>query len=169
MRAITEESRAKDFMTTIKHSFSVLIITLIAVFSTSCGGNDQPPVYNQIPNLPVSIIINTDLPSYIHLKNVGTYVYEPGGSRGVLVIHNFDDRFYAFERTCTFQPDLQCSHIYVDSIFFNLRCGLFEDTTFVPCCDSKYGFDGIPTQSPATFPLKQYSITQNGSILTVRN
>lgn len=169
MPDITVESRVKDFMTTIKKFITALSIVLLAMFSTSCGDDDRPSVYNDIPDLPVNLTLNTDLPSYIHLKNVGTYVYEPGGSRGVLVIHNFDDRFYAYERTCTHLPDLQCSRIYVDSISLNLRCGGFEDTTWVPCCDSKYGFDGIPTQAPATFPLKQYSIRQNGSILTVRN
>lgn len=136
---------------------------------SNCKKDDVPPVYNEIPNVPVNITINTELPSYYHLKNVGTYVYEPGGSRGVLLIHNFDDRYYAFERTCTYKPDLQCSKIYVDSIALNLRCGGFGDTSWVSCCSSLYGFDGIPTNGPSRFQLKQYRVYQNGSILTIKN
>ncbi len=168
MPVILDVNQGKGFTTMIKNILAIFILGGI-LFVSSCGNDDTPPIYNEIPDIPVNITINTDLPSYFHLKNVGTYVYETGGNRGVVVIHNFDDVYYAFERTCTYQPDLACSKIFVDSVSLNLRCGGFADTSWTPCCSSLYGYNGIPTQGPSRYQLKQYRIIQNGSILTVRN
>lgn len=158
------ENQERGFMTTPKYFYFVLFLFPLI---WSCG--DDPGGENPVPAAPVNLTINTDLPSYFHLKNLGSYVYENGGNRGVLIMHGFDDQFYAFDRLCTHLPDLGCSIIHVDSMNLNLRCGTFSDTTWIPCCDSKYQYDGNVVRGPAKFPLRQYPVTFSGATIFVRN
>lgn len=124
---------------------------------------------NYIPSGPVSLVLNTDLPEYYNLKSVGNYIYQPGGNRGVIVIHNFDDTYVAIERTCSYEPDKTCSKIYVDSTNLTLRCGLFNLNKWEPCCVSRFLYNGQVSQGPAQYPLRNYSVAVNGSVITVRN
>jgi len=103
------------------------------------------------------------------LKNLGGFEYLDGGYRGVLLIHNFDDLYYAIERTCSFESDKECAHIFADSMNFQLMCGQYVDTGFVECCASKFTFDGNVLEPPAQLPLKLYRVTPNGGLLTISN
>jgi hypothetical protein len=165
MRGITEEKQVKVFTTMRK----LVIILLMGLFVSGC--NDDTPNNGQIfiPNVPVSITVNMDLPSHFHLQNLGGFSLLEGGHRGIFLVHNFDDEFYAIERTCTFDPDLDCGHIQVDTSNIQLRCGIYENDTFKQCCQSLYGFDGFVLQGPSRFPLKRYNVFRNGSLITVRN
>jgi hypothetical protein len=147
----------------------LVIILLMGLFVSGC--NDDTPNNGQIfiPNVPVSITVNMDLPSHFHLQNLGGFSLLEGGHRGIFLVHNFDDEFYAIERTCTFDPDLDCGHIQVDTSNIQLRCGIYENDTFKQCCQSLYGFDGFVLQGPSRFPLKRYNVFRNGSLITVRN
>lgn len=164
MRDFMAEKAERVFMTTTKF-FLVCVVGFFFITSCKDGAGGENPV----PAAPVNLTINTDLPSYFHLKNLGSYVYEEGGNRGVLIMHGFDDRFYAFDRLCTHLPDLSCSIIHVDSMRLNLRCGTFTDTSWTPCCDSKYQYDGNVLQGPAKFPLRQYPVSISGAVIYVRN
>ena len=144
---------------------------LIAVFAFaffSCKDNSLNS-NNFIPSGPVSLVINTDLPEYYKLKTPGTYVYQPGGNRGVIVIHNFDDNYVAIERTCSLEPDKACSKIYLDSMALTLRCGTFNLNKWEPCCESRFMYSGQVSQGPAQYPLRNYNTTVNGAVITVRN
>ena len=165
MRGIMEEKQVKVFTTMRK----LAIILLMGIFVSGC--DDDTPTNGQvfIPNVPVSITVNMDLPSHFHLQNLGGFSLLEGGHRGIFLVHNFDDEFYAIERTCTFDPDLDCGHIQVDTTNIQLRCGVYENDTFKQCCQSLYGFDGFVLQGPSRFPLKRYNVFRNGSLLTVRN
>jgi nitrite reductase/ring-hydroxylating ferredoxin subunit len=103
------------------------------------------------------------------LKSLGAYTYLPGGNKGVILIHNFDDRFVAVERACTYNPDDECSRIYVDSVNLLLRCGSFNDTIWEPCCTSQFEYDGTLRAGPARCSLRPYGVTENGSTLNVFN
>ena len=167
MQDTTDARQAKDFMTTAKRAIFILSLGLLLIHS-SCG-DDNTNQQSFIPDVPVSITINTDLPSYYHLKNLGGFEYLDGGYRGVLLIHNFDDLYYAIERTCSFESDKECAHIFVDSMNFQLMCGQYVDTGFVECCASKFTFDGNVLEPPAQLPLKLYRVTPNGGLLTISN
>jgi len=135
-----------------------------------CQCKDTAPnTNNYIPEGPVSLVVNTDLPEYYTLKNPGNYVYLSGGHRGVLVMHTFDDNFVALERTCSFEPDNTCSKIYVDSTKATLRCGTFNLNKWEPCCQSRFQYNGLVTEGPAQFNLRTYLVSVNGSTLTIRN
>ena len=160
-----EEKAERDFMSINKVLVTLVVITSIALYSCKDDAGGENPV----PAAPVNLTINTDLPSYFKLKTLGNYIYEEGGNRGVLIIHGYDDNFYAFDRLCTHLPDLSCSLIHVDSMRLNLRCGTFKDTSWTACCDSKYQMDGNVLQGPAKYPLRQYPVTISGDTLYIRN
>ncbi|MFT5724053.1 MAG: hypothetical protein ACI9JN_001170 [Bacteroidia bacterium] len=165
MPATMVENLVKGFIAMHK----LLFIICIVVVSASC--NDNTPNGGQvfIPDVPVSITVNMDLPLHYHLQNLGGYTLLQGGNRGIFLVHNFDDEFYAIERTCTFQPDLSCSQIQIDTSNIQLRCGTYDNDTFAQCCQSLYSFDGFVLQGPSQFSLKRYNVFRNGSLLTVRN
>jgi len=165
MQATMVESQAKDFT----HMHKVYILSILCLFASAC--NDNTPTNGQvfIPDVPVSITVNMDLPLHYHLQNLGGYSLLEGGNRGVFLVHNFDDEYYALERTCTFDPDLDCSHIQIDTANIQLRCGTYDNDTFAQCCQSLYSFDGFVLQGPSRFALKRYQVFRNGNLLTVRN
>ncbi len=152
----------------MKRIISTGILALMLLFLSNCkdGGIDPN---NFIPSGPVSLVINTDLPEYYKLKTVGTYTYQPGGNRGVIVVHNFDDTYVTVERTCSFEPDKACAKIYVDSTNAVLRCGTYNLGKWEACCDSKFLYNGQLSQGPAQYNLRTYYTQVNGSVITVRN
>ena len=151
-------------MKSIHSLFCIFIILLLS----NCN-DDTPNSNNFIPSGPVSLVINTDLPEYYKLKNVGNYIYQPGGNRGVIVIHNFDDTYVAIERTCSFEPDKTCSKIFVDSTNLTLRCGTFNLNKWESCCQSRFLYSGQVSQVPAQYDLRKYYVSVNGSVISVRN
>jgi Rieske Fe-S protein len=165
MLDLLAEKAERDFMTINKTVFAIILASCLAIYSCK----DDAAGDNPVPTAPVNLVINTDLPTYFKLKTLGNYVYEEGGNRGVLIIHGYDDNFYAFDRLCTHLPDLACSLIHVDSMRLNLRCGTFKDTSWTACCDSKFQLDGNVLQGPAKYPLRQYPVTFSGSTIYVRN
>jgi hypothetical protein len=167
MQEILAEKQEKDSM--IIRKASLLIITLMMGYFWSACSGDNDGLYAEIPDGPVSLTINLDLPLYFHMHTMGSFSYHQGGHKGVLLIHNFDDEFYAFERTCTHQPDLSCSRVEVDSLLINIRCGAYVNNVWEECCDSKFFFDGQLERGPARLPLKQFPVIRNGSVLSIRN
>lgn len=148
---------------------SLFSLFIFVVFAFCHCKDDTPNSNSYIPSGPVSLVINTDLPEYYKLKTPGTYIYQPGGNRGVIVIHDYDDNYVAIERTCSFEPDKACARIYVDSSGLKLRCGSFNLDKWVPCCDSKFMYSGFVSEGPAQYPLRTYNATLNGSTITVKN
>ena len=116
---------------------------------TSCQGEEHP-----IPNVPVNISINLDLPSYQQLNAPGGWAYVNGGSRGIVVYRNFDE-FVALDRHSTYNSDDPSAVVMVDSVnFFEL-----VDTT----SGSRYSIQsGVVLAGPAKFALRRYSATWDG-------
>ncbi len=144
-------------------------ISVLLIFALSNCKDDTPNSNSYIPSGPVSLVINTDLPEYNKLKFRNSYIYQPGGNRGVIVIHNYDDTYVAIERTCSFEPDKTCSRIFVDSTNLTLRCGTFNLNKWEQCCESRFTYSGFVSQGPAQYALRTYNVTLNGSVITVRN
>ncbi|MFM1898081.1 MAG: hypothetical protein RL577_321, partial [Bacteroidota bacterium] len=112
-----------------------LIALCLCIVGAGSSCNDSAQVTQAIPKGPVNINIDLNLPSYMHLANVGTHAYLEGGVKGVLLVHDYDDQWYAFERGCAFEPTSSCSMIWADSIEIQLMCGSFIGGDFVKCCD----------------------------------
>lgn len=147
-----------------------VILTLMLFLAFSCGKNNDNTNTEPIDNVPVSITVNLNLPSNFHLQNVGSFVFLTGGVKGVVLVHNTDDNYYAFDRACSYQPNsVSCSRIEVDTAFLQFRCGETTNMGFQKCCDSRFFFDGSVSQSPARFPLKQYNVTKSGNTIFISN
>lgn len=159
------DAKQKKAFTLMTRNFFHLLIS-VALLS-SC--DDSRQVTENIPRGLVNTVLDLNLASNMHLNNVGTFSYIEGGVRGVLIIHDYDDQWYAFERTCAFEPTNACSHIWVDSINIQLKCGNYVSGKFEPCCESTYMFSGFPSKGPAAGRLAQYYISRNANILQVYN
>ncbi len=144
----------------------VVAITLMLAFSCKKSRVINPDPINDVP---VNITINIALPAYAHLQDVGTHVYEPGGVKGVVIVHHTDDNYYAFDRCCSFRPGDSCSRVEVDSSVLVFRCGQTKAGVFQKCCDSKFFMNGEVFNGPATFGLKHYQVIRSGNLLDIKN
>ncbi len=150
--------------------FSRLCIALAMstiFFLGNCNSSNQTT--EKIPTGPVNLMIDLNLSSYMNLANPGTYMYFDGGVKGVVVIHDYDDNWYAFERGCAFQPLDACAKVWVDSIAIQIQCGTPTSTGFQTCCNSKYSFNGFPLQGPTKGRLARYQIQKTANIINVYN
>jgi hypothetical protein len=128
-----------------------LICNVLAIlFLTSCNDEVYP-----IPNVPVNININLDLPAYNALNSPGGFAYANGGSRGLVIYRDFD-KFVALDRHSTYESEKECAIVHVDPD------NIFElvDT----CSGSRFSIvSGVVIQGPAKFGLKQYNTYWDGA------
>lgn len=117
-----------------------------------------------IPYAAVSQEINLDLIQYQDLRRPGGYIYiAPGdfsGYKGLIIYHDSDGTYRAFERACSFDPQADCDPVTVDD------SGIFLEHT---CCKSTFDFNGIPSGGPASLRLLQYSTYVDGVYLKIEN
>jgi nitrite reductase/ring-hydroxylating ferredoxin subunit len=147
----------------------LLFIGISFLFTPSCTTTDPFGGDCFVPEVAVNATLNLNLPEYFHLQNIGQHLTLDAGNRGILVIHNYDDAFYAVERTCTYLSDRECSFIQVDSLNLQLRCGTYADTGFVQCCTSLFQLDGRLVNGPAQCNLKTYRTSFSGNVLNIGN
>lgn len=166
MQDTTVEKQAKDF-TLMKLKVILLLLVSTAMLLNACDNNRNNP--SNIPNVPVNLTINLDLPLYQNLNFIGQYVYEDGGNKGIVIIHHTNGSFYAIERTCAYEPLSQCNLIEVNEALTRLRCGVSHNNDFTPCCGSEYFMDGQVIQGPTQYPLKHYNVRKSGSYLYISN
>jgi len=88
--------------------YSIIPLLALGSLFTSCNKEQYP-----IPNVPVNIAINLDLPSYIQLQNPGGTVYLNGGSRGIVLYRNFDE-FVALDRHSTVNSTDPCAVVEIN-------------------------------------------------------
>ena len=89
-------------------------------------------------------------PAYANLKTVGGFAYKGD----IIIIRSSDTVYLALSKVCTHS---QCTVTY-NSTNKDIPC---------PCHGSKFTTTGAVINGPATSPLKKYSVTQNGNILTI--
>lgn len=140
-------------------SVPLSILLTIALFSC-----DKEQLDQQIPFSFVNQDINLNLIQYQDLRNIGGYVYIEAGTnagyKGIIVYHEGNGAYKAFERACTFDPFADCDPIIVDD------SGLF---LIHKCCNSTFNFNGNPMSGPASLDLLQYRTTVDGIYLKIRN
>jgi hypothetical protein len=133
-----------------------LFLVLLILFS-SCE-NEMPE--EVIPFALVSEDINVKYIQNINLTNIGGFIYHDAGYRGIIIYHEGNGVYRAFERACTFDPKSSCDPIVVD------ESGLFMKHE---CCNSTFDFFGNPTGGPASIRLLRYSVYVDGDYLKIRN
>jgi Rieske Fe-S protein len=146
----------------------IRFLPFLLLVSFSCAKDGQTS--NPIPYVAVSATLNMDNPLYNDLnRQGGSDTLDNIGYKGIIVVHDFSDNFWAYDRACPFHINSSCGKVTMGSL--KLICGHYSNgTTFHPCCDSQYSLDGGNVQhGPTTFPLRRYSVAQNGQILTITN
>jgi hypothetical protein len=136
-----------------KHKILILLLVIVL----AC---DSTLEESGVPNVAVNIEINLSDVDNIALTQIGGYIYVVGGVRGIIVRHESQNLYRAFDRNCTFNPSVSTAIVDVHTSGFYL-----EDTS----CNSTFDVNGFPTGGQADFPLKEYNITQAGDILFIVN
>lgn len=123
-----------------------------------------------IPFATVDRYYNVSLPGYISLMNPGGWIIDStAGVKGLFIIKNYSNEYKAFDLNCSYHPLDQCAKLTVDSSGLFLKCGQYVAGVWQPCCDSRFGIDGIPTKAPASRILRQYQTSFDGIVLRVFN
>ena len=135
--------------------FFLLLLVLSAVIS--CKKDEE-----DVRTPGVDEYIDLNLPSYLELNVPGNYVYYPAGGRGIIIYRRSASEFSAYERTCTFDPQLASGLVEVEN---------GNTTAADSVCGSRYSiFDGSIVNGPATRPLSQYRTELlQGNILHIFN
>ena len=132
----------------------------------ACGSknNAQP----QIPYAPVNLSLSLASQEYAALRFDNGAVTIPakgpagnGGVKGVIVVRQSAGIFLAFERNCPYQPYDACATVSLDR-----NSKLFMRDS---CCTSQFDLKGQVTGGPAPLPLKQYSVSAQGNLLSITN
>ncbi len=128
-----------------KINFIVAFFLLAFIlFPQACKNEDDV-----IPYVPVSFTIDLNEPKFIDLNVVGNSIYVTGGVRGIIIYRKSQAQFAAYERCCTFDPDLPTAKVFLQPNPMEVA-----DTV----CGSTFSlvFDAMVTKGPAKYPLKQY-------------
>ncbi len=138
--------------------FFYLVFLLALIFTYSCDKKNEQGE-GIIPNVYVNFTI---FPNTIDYIAPGSYkYYNDQGYRGIIIYQDVQNVFYAYERTCPYDPDKDCARVEVN------ESGVIAVDS---CCMSQYLLlDGSPFSGPSTLPLKRYYIQYNGDALTVIN
>jgi nitrite reductase/ring-hydroxylating ferredoxin subunit len=137
-----------------KHLLLLAILPFFFGCSNSGFNNNNP----YLPNYTFTIDINMNLPAYSNLQYPSNAIYYAGqGIRGVYVF-NTGSGYNAFEAACPNQALSACSTMTLKGI--NVVCS---------CDNNEYSlFTGL-SQGGSQYPLKQYRVEVNGTILRVYN
>lgn len=146
----------------------IITVLLLAGILGACddGGFGGRPY---IPDEYIHRQLNLNTPEYSQLNHPGGYAYLDEGHRGVIVYHNHNGTYSAFDRACTYHPDEKCAQVTVDSSALFFHCGSYNTGKWKDCCGSMYNPDGTVLQGPAQYPLKRYHVTKDGGYLWIDN
>jgi len=136
------------------------ILTVISTLFFSCAKTQAPqnnPTVNQANNTPVNVQVL--ISSYPSLNGTGGVQLIPNaGVKGILIYRASTTQFYAYERNCTYDGTT------VNNAMVTAATGDFTCKDNV--CGSMFmiadGSGGV-SHGPATYPLKQYTITFDGT------
>ena len=129
--------------------FSALAVAGVAIggssFLESCAKSTASP-----SGPTVNFTIDLTQSAYSALNTVGGYIY----ANGVIVARATASTFIALAQACTHQG---CT------IAFNQGSNSFV----CPCHGGTYDFAGNVVAGPPPAPVKSYTVTKNGNILTI--
>ncbi len=135
-----------------------LILLLVFISFFSCEKNDT---HDLLPNLPVNITIDLNLPQYLDLQTPSGWVYTNGGIKGILIQNTGigSQPYKAFERAC---PNNDCSSPMTFDGSLKLKCS---------CDASEYSIiDGSPQTSGNIHFAREYRVNVlNSSTLNITN
>jgi len=133
--------------------------TLVSLFTMIFLLNSCKKDNGNIPAVSVDFYVYLSQPSNFNLNAVGGWIYETAGVRGVIVYRRSNEEFAAYERACTYDPNVSNAKVDVDSS--NI---IAADKI----CGSKFVLsDGSVINGPATRSLKTYYADYDAASATV--
>ena len=146
--------------------YFLLLIAFPMLFgcSTNSTNNNNP----YLPNYTVNLDVNMSLPQYSDLKFVSNGIYVAGqGVRGVFVF-NTGSGYVAFDAACPNQALSSCSTMTFKKLDASDPLKIDKTTVVCSCDQAEYNlFSG--QSAGKEYPLKQYRVEVNGSILRIYN
>ncbi len=138
----------------------LFVLTICSgLFLLSCSKDDWDNRNPYLPEIAVNVPINTSLPTYNKLQYPGNAVYIPGyGINGILVI-NTGTGVRAFDATCANHGINNCSKLTLNGV--EATCGCSDALVYNL-------YLGLAT-TDAQYPLKEYRVSQGGTMITVFN
>ncbi|MEO8533620.1 MAG: hypothetical protein ABI441_07715 [Flavobacterium sp.] len=134
--------------------FWFLTLFISVLFSCSDSGNSNKNPY--IPSYSVNLSVNMSLPAYSDLKFPSNGVIVPGfGAKGI-IIFNTGSGYTAFDAACPNQELTSCIAMTIKGVNAVCSCDKIEYSLFTGLGGKEY-------------PLKQYKVSVNGSLINVYN
>ena len=132
-----------------------LIIAFVSILF-SCSDSERSNKNPYIPNYPVNLSVDMNLPAYSNLKFVSNGVIIPNyGAKGI-IIFNAGGTYNAFDAACPNQDLNSCVAMTINGI--NAVCS---------CDKTEYSlFTGLGGKD---YPLKQYRVEVSGTVIRVYN
>ncbi|MBK6267051.1 hypothetical protein JKA74_18545 [Marivirga sp. S37H4] len=147
----------------IKKYITLVLLSAFALFS-SCKDENADALIDELPlPAPFEEYLNLTLVSNQSLQFDNHLYLNDVGLRGIVVVKRGDNDYAAFERTCPYKPELDCSlisHVNLGTSGSYLECGCDEETSF-------YNDQGFPTSGPSPKRLRQYRTQLSGNTLII--
>jgi len=142
----------------------VLVIITFCMILMSCKKKTQPVQTvqnNPVPSVFVDITMYPNDPLNFSIQGIGGWKYIAGGINGIILYRKSQEEFIAVERTSSFYPNNPSAKVKVQPDNFSVRDSI---------SGSKWQIiDGTVTNGPATWPLRLYGTTFDGTVLRIRN
>jgi len=145
----------------MKRFFAFLLLFIL--FSCDSSRTNRNPFLQEIG---FRFDINTNLPLYNSLTNIGSAVYIDNpqvGTRGAFVIKSSFDTFRVFEASCPNHEPNNCSTMTLKGNVVTCSCEDFEYLLFTGQLANR------PDDGRRYFDLLEYRATGNGNIVTISN
>ena len=138
-----------------------IIILLLITSLVACTNNAVSPIPSYAVSLEITMQDATELNTIGGVAEF-TSTFRPNqylGFGGIVIFHNFDDQFVAFDMACPHEIDR------------NTRVSVnMAGQAVCPKCGSTFdvGYSqGFPVKGPARYPMKQYHVAISGDKLRV--
>jgi hypothetical protein len=151
----------------MRRIFTYFLFFLL-ITALSCDKKNSQPG-NPVPYVKVSITVYLSDPANTKILTKGeSILVNNAGNKGIIVTHDADDNYWAFDRTCPYHINSACGTIV--QFGSQLVCGSIITGGYTPCCESTYNFSGGDvTHGPSTYGLKKYTVGFSGSEMYITN
>ncbi len=127
-----------------------------SVFFAACRKDNA---VSRVPYVYVNAVIYPNSLDFIPIS--GSIYVNNYGNRGIVVYRMEADVFFAYDRTCPYDPENPLARVVLEPSGISVKD---------PVCGSKFLLtDGFPYEGPSKSPLLQYRTTYNGEQLYISN
>ena len=136
----------------------IFYLAAILICFNACGDDDEETL---LPDVPVDVTINLNLPQYVDLQTPTGWAYTAGGNKGIVIQNQGvgTPPYKAFDLAC---PNNDCTGAMEFDGSLKMTC---------PCDMAIYSIiDGAPQTPNGKYLAKEYKVTQvDASTLHITN